>query len=105
MDFFHGLDTNRYGTFKTNMLNGWASKAISTPDTVKNNNFLAGSWVKTNTMKTESRSAVTFATTLDTTRYYPSKGKKVNKKQQEKTQKETEGKDLFHITCFSCGEK
>jgi hypothetical protein len=34
MDFFHGLDNNCYGSFKASMINGWASKAIDTPDTV-----------------------------------------------------------------------
>ena len=34
MDFFHGLYSNRFGAFKANMMNGWASKAIATPDTL-----------------------------------------------------------------------
>jgi hypothetical protein len=34
MDFFHGLDNNCYESFKASMMNGWASKAIDTPDTV-----------------------------------------------------------------------
>jgi hypothetical protein len=28
LDFFHGLDQGRYATFKTSMLNGWATKAF-----------------------------------------------------------------------------
>jgi hypothetical protein len=28
MDFFHALDTGRYGAFKTSMLNGWAAGAF-----------------------------------------------------------------------------
>jgi hypothetical protein len=31
LDFFHGLDPARYGTFKTSMLNGWATKAFAPP--------------------------------------------------------------------------
>jgi hypothetical protein len=76
MDFFHGLDSNSYGSFKANMMNGWASKAIETPDTLITIYGLAGSWVKTNTMKTEDRSAVAFLKTLDNTKSHAPKGKK-----------------------------
>jgi hypothetical protein len=105
MDFFHGLDSNRYGTFKANMMNGWASKAIEIPDTVNTIYRLAGSWVKTNTMKTENRSAVTFLTTLDNNKPHAPKAKKSVKKPSEKTRKEAGEKDLSNITCFACGEK
>jgi hypothetical protein len=53
------MDINQYGAFKANMMNGWASKAINTLDTINITFPLAGSWVKTNSMKTESRTAVT----------------------------------------------
>jgi hypothetical protein len=31
MDFFHGLDQGKYGTFKTSMLNAWNTNAVSPP--------------------------------------------------------------------------
>jgi hypothetical protein len=41
MDFFLGLDPNRYVAFKTSMLNGWAAGAFDPPDTV---NKIYRSW-------------------------------------------------------------
>ena len=67
-------------------MNGWASKAISTPDTLNTIYRLAGSWVKTNTMKTENRTAVTFMTFLENPRYHASDGKKNTKRPVEKAQ-------------------
>jgi hypothetical protein len=46
MDFFHGLDQAKYGTFKTNMLNRWATGAIKLPETVNEIYWIAGRWVK-----------------------------------------------------------
>jgi Zinc knuckle len=105
MDFFHGLDSNRYGAFKANMMNGWASKAISKPDTVNTIYRLAGSWVKTNNMKAEGRTAVTFVTTTENSKSCAPKGKKSNMKSEENLQKKAGEKDLSKITCFVCGEK
>jgi hypothetical protein len=42
LDFFHGLDPARYGTFKTSMLNGWATKAFNPPQTVNEIYRIAG---------------------------------------------------------------
>ncbi len=46
LDFFHGLDPARYGAFKTNMLNGWATKAFAPPQTVNEIYRIAGTWVR-----------------------------------------------------------
>jgi hypothetical protein len=80
MDSFHGLDSNRYGAFKANMMNAWVTKAISTPDTANIVYCLAGSWVKTNTIKTESRKAVTFMTSMENPTSHLVKGRKVTYK-------------------------
>jgi hypothetical protein len=105
MDFFHGLDNNRYGSFKASMMNGWASKAIDTPETVNLIYRLAGSWVKTNSMRTENQTAASFLTTSDTTsKSNKSKGKG-SKKVDDKVKKKNEEKDLSCITCFVCGVK
>jgi hypothetical protein len=45
LDFFHGLDPARYGTFKTSMLNGWATKAFDPLQTVNEFYSIAGTWV------------------------------------------------------------
>jgi hypothetical protein len=68
MDFFHSLYNNCYGSFKASMMNGWAAKAIDTPDTVNLMYQLSGSWVKTNSMRTENQTAASFLTTSDTTK-------------------------------------
>ena len=105
MDFFHGLDNNRYGSFKASMMNGWASKSIDTPDTVNLIYRLAGSWVKTNSMRTENRTAASFMTTLDNTSKPNTTKGKGSKKVDDKAKKKNEEKDLSRITCFVCGVK
>jgi hypothetical protein len=64
MDFFHGLDQERYAVFKTNMLNGWAAGAFDPPDTVNAIFRLAGSWVKP-VAKGEGGTAVSYVTLED----------------------------------------
>ena len=86
-------------------MNGWASKVIDTPDTVNLIYRLAGSWVKTNSMRTENQTAASFMTTLDnTTKPNTTKGKG-SKKVDDKAKKKNEEKDLSRITCFVCGVK
>jgi hypothetical protein len=87
------------------MMSGWASKAIDAPDTVNLIYQLAGSWVKTNSMRTENQTAASFLTTLDTkSKSSTSKGKG-SKKVDDKVKKKNEEKDLSHITCFVCRVK
>ena len=105
MNFFHGFDNNRYGSFKASMMNGWASKVIDTPDTVNLIYRLAGSWVKTNSMRTENQTAASFLTTLDTTSKSNTSKGKGSKKVDDKVKKKNEEKDLSRITCFVCGVK
>jgi hypothetical protein len=45
LDFFHGLDQGRYASFKTSMLNGWATKAFDPPGTTNDIYRIAGAWV------------------------------------------------------------
>jgi hypothetical protein len=42
LDFFHGLDPSRYATFKTSMMNGWATQAFMPPATVNEIYRIAG---------------------------------------------------------------
>jgi hypothetical protein len=105
MNFFHGLDSNRYGSFKANMMNGWASKAISIPENVIIIYRLAGSWVKTNAMKTEGKTSLTFMTTTDNPRYLAINWKESSNKQAENKEKSKGEKDLSHITYFVCGKR
>jgi hypothetical protein len=112
MDFFHGLDQGRYGVFKTNMLNGWATGAFDPPNTVNAIYRIAGTWVKP-VPRGEGGSAVTYITIEED-------AKQQNKKrQQQKHQKkaaaataeeasddaETQPKDRSKYKCWSCGEK
>jgi hypothetical protein len=56
-------------------------------------------------MKTESRTAVTFVTSMQNPTSRMAKGKKGTNKLEEKKPKDKEEKDLSHITCFVCGEQ
>jgi len=47
MDFFHGLDSGRYGAFKTSMIDGWSTTAFDPPATVNEIYRVAATWVKT----------------------------------------------------------
>jgi hypothetical protein len=49
LDFFHGLDPLRYATFKTSMMNGWATQAFKPPATVNKIYRITGTWVKPTT--------------------------------------------------------
>jgi hypothetical protein len=101
MDFFHSLDNIRYGSFKASMMNGWASKAIDTPDLVNLIYRLAGSWVKTNSIRTENQTAASFLTTLDnTSKSNTSKGKG-SKKVDDKVERRNEDKDLSRYKKYS----
>lgn len=46
MDFFHGLNDNKYAVVKTSMLNGLAAKSIMPSSTPNEVYRLAGSWIK-----------------------------------------------------------
>ena len=119
MDFFHGLDIQRYGAFKTSMMNGWATKAIKTPKTPNEVYRLAGSWIKQPT-RTEGGYAATFVTIEEDARRTNKKrnsGKGKPKPQEGNTEDssggnnngggnsgEKEPRDLSHIQCFKCKE-
>ena len=124
LDFFHGLDPARYGSFKTNMLNGWATKAFDPPKTVNEIYRIAGSWVRP-APRPDGGTASSYVTIEEEAR---SKGKIAKKAKEEKrkhaqltaamaTAGETAGsgkgangetakipKDLSHIKCFKCDE-
>jgi len=61
MDFFHGLDNERYAEFKQNMKNRWAMKSINPPKTVNEIDRLAGVWVKP-TARGETGTGATYHT-------------------------------------------
>jgi hypothetical protein len=61
LDFFHGLDQGRYASFKTSMLNWWATKAFDPPETTNDIYRIAGAWVKP-TAKIDGGTAATFVT-------------------------------------------
>jgi hypothetical protein len=111
LDFFQ--DQGSYATFKTNMLNGWATKAFDPPETTNNIYRITGAWVKP-TVKIEGGTAATFMMIEEEAR--------INKKRSEKEKRDKkkaaaaahatggaieEGekgqkvpKDLLHIECF-----
>jgi hypothetical protein len=111
LDFFQ--DQGRYATFKTSMLNGWATKAFDPPETTNNIYRITGAWVKP-TVKIEGGTAATFMMIEEEAR--------INKKRSEKEKRDKkkaaaaahatggaieEGekgqkvpKDLLHIECF-----
>jgi hypothetical protein len=59
--FFHGLDPERYGSFKMEILNGWNLKAFNPPAMANKLYKLMGSWVKT-TSKIEGSTVSTYVT-------------------------------------------
>jgi hypothetical protein len=75
LEFFHGLDQGRYATFKTSMLNGWATKAFDPPETTNNIYRIAGAWVKPTT-KIEGGMAATFVTIEEEARINKTRSKK-----------------------------
>jgi hypothetical protein len=114
MDFFHGLDNQRYAAFKTSMMNGWATTAVKAPKTPNEVYHLAGSWIKQPT-STESGYAATFVTIEEDARRTNKKrnpGKGEPKPQGggntddsgSSSTGEKEQKDLSHIQCFKCKE-
>ncbi len=122
LDFFHGLDPARYGTFKTSMLNGWVTQAFNPPATMKEIYRIAGTWVKPAT-KPDGGPAAMYVTIEEDARKKGKQDKKAKaerKKEQEKiaaamaTSKDSGGssddsnrkvpKDLSHIECFRCKE-
>jgi hypothetical protein len=116
LDFFHGLDPSRYATFKTSMMNGWATQAFKPPATVNEIYRIAGTWVKPST-KPDGGTAATYVTIEEDAK---KKGKQKEKEKAEKkklaattigdtnTTKKSEAekvpKDLSHIQCFRCNE-
>jgi len=115
MDFFHGLDNQRYATFKTSMMNGWATTAVKAPKTPNEVYHLARSWIKQPT-RTESGYAATFVTIEEDARRTnkkrnPGKGKPNPKGgggnadySGSSSNRKKETKDLSHIQCFKCKE-
>jgi hypothetical protein len=114
MDFFHGLDNQRYATFKTSMMNGWATTAVKAPKTPNEVYRLAGSWIKQPT-RTESGYAAMFVTIEEDARRTnkkrnPGKGKPKPQgggntdDSGSSSTSEKEQKDLSHIQCFKCKE-
>jgi hypothetical protein len=81
LDFFHGLDQGRYASFKTSMLNWWATKAFDPPETTNDIYRIAGAWVKP-TAKIDGGTAATFVTIEEEAR--------INKKRSEKEKKGNE---------------
>jgi hypothetical protein len=125
LDFFHGLDQGRYVTFKTSMLNGWATKAFDPPQTVNDIYRITGTWVRPSS-KPDGGTAATYATIEEEAKRRAKQEKKTKaEKRKEKersaaamaTSGETGGnvkgnndvqkvpKDLSHIECFRCKEK
>jgi hypothetical protein len=114
MDFFLGLDNQRYAAFKTSMMNGWATTAVKAPKTPNEVYRLAGSWIKQPT-RMESGYAATFVTNEEDARRTnkkrnPGKGKPKpqggggNTDDSGSSNGEKEKKDLSHIQCFKCKE-
>jgi len=114
MDFFHGLDNQRYAAFKTSMMNGWATTAVKAPKTPNEVYRLAGSWIK-QPVRTESGYAATFVTIEEDARRTnkkrnPGKGKPKpqggggNTDEAGGNNGEKEKKDLSHIEYFKCHE-
>jgi len=121
LDFFHGLDQARYATFKTSMMNGWATKAFDPPDTPNNIYRIAGSWVKPAT-KMEGGPGATFVTIEEDAKLNKKRNEKLKASEKKKkaaaavaaTAMVTGGspedgskktpKDLSHIECFRCKE-
>ncbi len=114
MDFFQGLDNMCYATFKTDYINGLASKAIDPHRDLNEIYLLANQWLKPKV--TTSSFASTFSTTLDRVDEGEGQGKRRGKQQPGgKKTPETNNKDKDGITntpkkdkrraCFICDEE
>ncbi len=125
LDFFHGLDQGRYATFKTSMLNGWATKAFDPLQTVNDIYHIAGTWVRPSS-KPDGGTVVMYVT-IEEEAKRRAKQEKKNKAEKRKEKERsaaamaTSGetganvkgnndgqkvpKDLSHIECFRCKEK
>ena len=108
MDFFRGLDNNRYGNFKTQIMNDLTAKVLVQPQNLNEMYLLANQWVQVKTTTNAMGFGTTFTTTLDY-QERPKKGKK-NEKGKKKNEtsnpkkEEKQDKDLSTIECYSCGE-
>lgn len=106
MDFFRGLDNNRYGHFKTQIMNDLTSKAIEQPANLNEMYLLANQWLQVKTTTNAMGFGTTFTTTLDY-QEKPKKGKKNTKgKKDEESPKKEEKKerDMSKVECYACGE-
>jgi hypothetical protein len=83
LDFFHGLDQRRYATFKTSMLNGWATKAFDLPQTVNDIYRLAGTWVRPSS-KSDGGTAATYVTIEEEAKQRAKQDKKIKKKEKRR---------------------
>jgi len=105
MDFFRGLDNNRYGHFKTQIMNDLTAKVLVQPQNLNEMYLLANQWVQVKTTTNAMGFGTTFTTTLDYQERPPRKkgDKKGNKgkKEEEPPKKE---KDTSKVDCFACGE-
>jgi hypothetical protein len=106
MDFFNALDQGKYGTFKTSMLYGWNTKAITPPTTVNEIYRMAGSWVKV-APKTEGGLAAPYVTIEGEAALRGKMKRNGNPKKGNKEKPNEEPKkpkDLSHIECHKCHE-
>ena len=115
MDFFKGLDDNRYATFKTDLTNQMTLNATAQPANLNAMYLLANQWLTTKTSMNRTGTATTFTTTCDRQEpRKPNRNGRNNKKQSKEHQSEKHDsndkasnkkeKDLSHIDCFACGE-
>ena len=93
MDFFKGLDNNRYEHFKTQIMNDLTSKAIEQLANLNEMYLLANQWLQVKMTTNATGFGTTFTTTLDY-QERPKKGKKEEKKE----------KDMSKVDCHACGE-
>jgi hypothetical protein len=114
MDFFHGLDSGRYGAFKTSMINGWSATAFDPPATVNEIYRVAVTWVKP-TSRIEGGTAASFVTIEEDAKQQAKKNNKEKAKQAAKkaaaaaavgqeASQQKQPKDLSQIQCFRCKE-
>jgi hypothetical protein len=114
MDFFHGLDSGRYGAFKTSMINGWSTTAFDPPATVNEIYRVAATWVKP-TSRIEGGTAASFVTIEEDAKQQAKKNNKEKAKQAAKkaaaaaavgqeASQQKQPKDLSQIQCFRCKE-
>jgi hypothetical protein len=118
MDFFHAIDTGRYGAFKTSMLNGWAAGAFDPPDTINKIYRTAGTWVKP-VPRGEGGTAVSYVTIEEGAKQAAAKKKQEQQRKQKQQQaaaaagesettedadKKPPPKDRSNYKCWSCNE-